>query len=155
MIKRQLSQRVMHALKGFPVVFVNGPRQAGKSTFVQSLTARKWPAEYVTFDEATMLGAAEANPESFLRAYEGRLMLDEVQMVPGLFRVLKILTDEARLADKAMANGRYLLDRIGQYHVAAKTFRRPRWANERTHPLSVFGARGHRRKRWLPCLFKP
>jgi predicted AAA+ superfamily ATPase len=63
----------------------------------------------VTFDEATMLGAAEANPESFLRAYEGRLILDEVQMVPDLFRVLKILADEARLANKVTANGRYLL----------------------------------------------
>jgi len=108
-IKRQLSQSVLDALQGFPVVFVNGPRQAGKSTLAQSLAARKWPAEYVTFDEATMLGAAEANPESFLRAYEGRLILDEVQMVPDLFRVLKILTDEARLAHKDTANGRYLL----------------------------------------------
>lgn len=109
MIKRQLSQSVLDALQGFPVVFVNGPRQAGKSTLVQSLAVRKWPAEYVTFDEATMLGAAEANPESFLRAYEGRLILDEVQMVPDLFRVLKILADEARMADKDTANGRYLL----------------------------------------------
>ena len=109
MIKRQLSRAVLDALQGFPVVFVNGPRQAGKSTLVQDLAAKKWPAEYVTFDEATMLGAAEANPESFLRAYEGRLILDEVQMVPDLFRVLKMLADEARLADKVTANGRYLL----------------------------------------------
>jgi len=91
------------------VVYVNGPRQAGKSTLVQELAAKAWPADYVTFDEATMLGAAEANPESFLRAHEGRLILDEVQMVPGLFRALKVLADEARLADKESANGRYLL----------------------------------------------
>lgn len=109
MIKRQLRESVLAALQGFPVVFVNGPRQAGKSTLVQSLANKQWPAEYVTFDEATMLGAAEANPESFLRAYEGHLILDEVQMVPSLFRVLKRLTDEARLTDKSRANGRYLL----------------------------------------------
>jgi len=109
MIKRKLSTKILDALQGFPVVYVNGPRQAGKSTLVQKLAAKQWPAEYVTFDEATMLGAAEANPESFLRAYEQRLILDEVQMVPGLFRVLKLLADEARLADKKSANGRYLL----------------------------------------------
>lgn len=109
MIKRQLSKVALDALQGFPVVFVNGPRQAGKSTLVQSLAVKKWPAEYVTFDEATMLGAAEANPESFLRAFKGHLILDEVQMVPGLFRVLKMLADESRLIDKSIANGRYLL----------------------------------------------
>jgi|AntAceMinimDraft_11_1070367.scaffolds.fasta_scaffold19666_2 hypothetical protein len=109
MIKRKLSTNVLDALQGFPVVYVNGPRQAGKSTLVQRLAAREWPAEYVTFDEATMLGGAEANPESFLRAYQSRLILDEVQMVPGLFRVLKLLADEARLADKDSANGQYLL----------------------------------------------
>ncbi len=109
MIKRKLSNKVLDALQGFPVVYVNGPRQAGKSTLVQKLAAKQWPADYVTFDEATMLGAAEANPESFLRAYENRLILDEVQMVPGLFRVLKLLADEARLEDKKSANGRYLL----------------------------------------------
>ena len=109
MIERKLRTTILDALHGFPVVYVNGPRQAGKSTLVQKLAAEEWPAEYVTFDEATLLGAAEANPESFLRAYESRLILDEVQMAPALFRVLKLLADEARLEDKDSANGRYLL----------------------------------------------
>ena len=78
MIERNLSNNVLEALEGFPVVYVNGPRQAGKSTLVQHLAQNEWPAEYVTFDEATMMGAAEANPESFLRAYQERLILDEV-----------------------------------------------------------------------------
>ncbi len=109
MIERKLATSILDALQAFPVVYVNGPRQAGKSTLVQSLAQNDWPAEYVTFDEATMMGAAEANPESFLRAYQDRLILDEVQMAPALFRALKLLADEARRADKARANGRYLL----------------------------------------------
>lgn len=109
MISRRIEINVLDALKGFPVVYVNGPRQSGKSTLVQKLASKEWPASYVTFDEATMLGAAEANPEIFLRAYKGRLILDEVQMVPNLFRVLKLLVDEARLEDKISAYGRFLL----------------------------------------------
>jgi len=109
MIKRNLTANVLDALCGFPVVYVNGPRQAGKSTLVQDLAIKDWPADYVTFDEATMLGAAEANPESFLAAYQDKLILDEVQLAPGLFRALKVLVDEARLKDKAKANSRYLL----------------------------------------------
>ncbi len=109
MIKRRLAPVILDTLQGFPVVYVTGPRQAGKSTLVQSLATRAWPADYVTFDEATLLGAAEANPESFLRSWESSLILDEVQMAPGLFRVLKILVDEARLRNESNANGRYLL----------------------------------------------
>lgn len=109
MIDRKLTQKLLDALQGFPVVYVNGPRQAGKSTLVQTLAAQDWPAMYITFDEATMLGAAEANPETFLRAYKERLILDEVQMAPGLFRPLKLLADEARLKNKKTANGQYLL----------------------------------------------
>jgi predicted AAA+ superfamily ATPase len=109
MIDRRLGKLVLDALQSFPVVYVNGPRQAGKSTLVKSLAAGHWPAEYVTFDEATMLGAAEANPELFLRAFDKALILDEVQLAPGLFRVLKILVDESRFADASSANGRYLL----------------------------------------------
>jgi predicted AAA+ superfamily ATPase len=108
-VKRCLTKNVLETLESFPVVFVNGPRQAGKSTLVQTLAKKTWPAAYVTFDEASQLGAAQANPESFLRGYEDRLILDEVQMVPDLFRALKLLVDEARLSKKSTANGRYLL----------------------------------------------
>ncbi len=63
----------------------------------------------MTFDDASMLGAADANPEAFLRAYDKSLVLDEVQMAPGVFRVLKILVDQARLNNASTANGRFLL----------------------------------------------
>jgi len=56
-----------------------------------------------------MLRAAEANPESFLHAYKDNLILDEIQMEPDLFHVLKVLADEAGLANKKSANGRYLI----------------------------------------------
>ena len=104
-----MEARILNALQGFPVVYVSGPRQAGKSTLVQQIADYEWPAEYVTFDEATMLGAAETNPESFLRAFEQNAVLDEIQMVPKLFRVLKLLVDEFRRANPTSANGRFLL----------------------------------------------
>ncbi len=109
LIERSLRKGVLQALGDCPIVYVNGPRQAGKSTLALELAANEWPADYVTFDQATMLGAAEANPESFLRAYEGPLILDEIQMVPGLFRALKLLVDEARHESDHAAGGHYLL----------------------------------------------
>ncbi len=109
MIPRRLSKAVLAALQDTPAVYVAGPRQAGKSTLVLRLAENDWPADYVTFDEAGMLGAAEANPQSFLQAWDGPLVLDEVQMAPGLFRTFKLLIDEARYENPASANGRYLL----------------------------------------------
>ncbi len=109
MIPRRLAAHILDALKDFPVVYVNGPRQAGKSTLVQTLAATPWPAQYVTFDDASMLGAADSSPEMFLRAFSENLVLDEVQMAPGIFRALKILVDEVRLSNASQANGRFLL----------------------------------------------
>lgn len=132
-IHRTISQDILDALERMPVVFVNGPRQAGKSTLVQVLAKKSWPAVYISFDEASQLGAAQANPESFLRGYtyepqsalfdtdlfsalsgkrnlnKRALILDEVQRAPELFRALKIIVDELRLEHKSAANGRYLL----------------------------------------------
>lgn len=108
-IPRNLTANVLYALKHHPVVFLNGPRQAGKSTLVQRLSGTDFPAEYVTFDNATQMAAAAAAPEAFLGNRDGALIVDEVQMVPELFRSLKMVVDELRLADKASSHGRFLL----------------------------------------------
>src|SRR5690606_37242304 len=53
--------------------------------------------------------AAAAAPEAFLTMYKNKLVIDEVQLVPELFRSLKVVVDNLRLNDKAHANGRYVL----------------------------------------------
>ncbi len=109
MIERQLSALIEDSLKTFPIVYINGPRQTGKTTLVRHLASTSWPADYVSFDDFNQYRAAEANPERFIRSFSNRLILDEIQMVPRLFRILKILADEARSTNHATANGRYLL----------------------------------------------
>ena len=108
-IERKITENLLFSLKHSPVVFLNGPRQAGKSTLVQGLSADAYPAEYVTFDNATQMAAAFASPEAFLAGRKGPLIIDEVQMVPDLFRALKQVVDELRLTDKGNCQGRFLL----------------------------------------------
>jgi hypothetical protein len=116
-IKRHLSENILFSLENSPVVFVNGPRQAGKSTLVQRLAQGDFPAEYVTLDSATQMSAAATSPEAFLTQRMGKegssLIIDEVQMVPELFRVLKQVVDDLRMTDKSTdkstSNGRFLL----------------------------------------------
>ncbi|MEW6778095.1 MAG: ATP-binding protein [Bdellovibrionota bacterium] len=109
LVPRAVADHLLEELRRSPVVFLNGPRQAGKSTLARAILKKAWPAEYVTLDEATQLGAASADPEGFLRGHEGPLVIDEVQMAPGLFRALKVAVDEARLENPRAARGRYLL----------------------------------------------
>jgi predicted AAA+ superfamily ATPase len=110
---RNITPRIKDALKVSPVVFLNGPRQAGKSTLVQSIIEQignqKNPVVYHTFDRPTEMAAATSAPEAFLTAYKGILIIDEVQLVPELFRALKVVVDELRLKDRENANGKYLL----------------------------------------------
>lgn len=109
LIQRHLANRILAALKISPIVFVNGPRQAGKSTLVQHLAQSTIKAEYVTFDNPTQMSAAVAAPQEFLENRHATLIIDEVQMVPDIFRTLKSVVDNLRHEKKSKANGRFLL----------------------------------------------
>ena len=112
-LPRHITPNLLDALGVSPVVFLNGIRQSGKSTLVQNLRDtignEKNPAAYVSFDRPTQMAAAASAPENFLSSYKDVLIIDEVQMVPELFRALKVVVDESRLTNKMHANGRYLL----------------------------------------------
>ena len=106
---RKLSGRILFSLKRNPVVFLNGPRQSGKTTLVRELARNEYPAEYLSFDNIAHMEAAYASPESFLGRRSGPVIIDEVQLVPDLFRTLKIVVDEARLGEGGRSNGMFLL----------------------------------------------
>lgn len=108
-INRQISNKLLKALDVSPVVFLNGPRQAGKSTLVQAIAKKEYPAEYVTFDSTTQMAAAVNSPESYLKERKGALIIDEVQIVPEIFRALKIVVDELRQEYGSKLKCRYLL----------------------------------------------
>ncbi len=108
-LPRFISDELLFALQNSPVVFLNGPRQAGKSTLVQTLAQTAHPATYVTLDNAMQVAVATDSPESFLRQFKGPAIIDEIQMAPELFRVLKITVDGLRLSNKQQSNGKFLL----------------------------------------------
>ncbi len=111
-LPRYITPKLLEALKVSPVVFLNGARQVGKTTIAISIpdALKNTPAaRYLTFDSATTMAAAAAAPEALLSSYKGTLIIDEVQLVPDIFRALKLAVDELRKADKEHANGKYLL----------------------------------------------
>jgi hypothetical protein len=103
MKRRNLTPHILAALRDTPVVYLQGPRQSGKSTLVQALGDNGYDAEYFTLDEAATLAAAQSDPDGFVTGLPERVILDEVQRVPELFRAIK------RSVDAKRKPGRFLL----------------------------------------------
>ncbi|MFZ2855729.1 MAG: ATP-binding protein [Rhodocyclaceae bacterium] len=99
---RHLSPLIAEALEDTPVVLLNGARQTGKSTLVQSLSATHG-RRYLTLDDQATLAAARSDPAGFIAGLDGPVVLDEVQRAPGLFLAIKASVDRHR------APGRFLL----------------------------------------------
>lgn len=55
------------------------------------------------------MSAASNSPETYLKEREGALIIDEVQLVPEIFRALKSVVDELRLEQSGKLKGRFLL----------------------------------------------
>src|ERR1022692_119200 len=103
MKRRHITPRLLAALRDTPVVFVQGPRQAGKTTLVQSLKDDGHDAAYFTFDDAAVLAAAQGDADSFVANLPQKVVLDEGQRVPDVLRAIK------RSVDTRRQPGRFLL----------------------------------------------
>lgn len=104
MVRRALEPALRAALKRFPVVALIGPRQVGKTTLARSV-AEAAPEKTVHLDlELPSDLARLADPEMYLGAQSGRLVvIDEVQRRPDLFPLMRALVDKDR------RSGRFLL----------------------------------------------
>jgi len=96
MIYRHLTNRLLEALTDSPAVLVNGARQTGKSTLVQSAALTKQDRQYLTFDDPGILAAAKSDPNGFVAGLNAPVTLDEVQYVPEIFPVIKAAIDRNR-----------------------------------------------------------
>lgn len=97
---------IRERLRDNPVVALPGPRQAGKTTlarlFAQSLTDE----EIHVFDLESPADLARlANPELVLSPLRGLVILDEIQRVPELFPVLRVLADRPDLPARFLILG--------------------------------------------------
>ncbi|HSU14259.1 ATP-binding protein [Longimicrobium sp.] len=105
MYPRNLLTCLQEAVSDTPVVLVNGARQTGKSTLVQSLAGTGFEARYLTLDDATALAAARTAPAEFIGGMDGPVILDEVQRAPELFVALKATIDRARRPGRFLLTG--------------------------------------------------
>lgn len=102
-IPRVAKQLVLEALADTRVVFVAGARQVGKSTLARQIAVDEHPARVVSLDEEVPLQAARSDPAGFLAAFDGPVVIDEIQRAPGLLLAIK------DRVDRDTRPGRFLL----------------------------------------------
>ena len=105
MFHRHITGNLLQALEDTPAVLVNGARQTGKSTLVQSTLLLKRGRQYLTFDDPGVLAAAKHDPNGFIAGLNTAVTLDEVQHVPELFPVIKAAIDRKREAGRFLLTG--------------------------------------------------
>lgn len=99
---RHLRPRVDEALRDTPVVLLNGPRQAGKTTLVQQFAGPR--RRYLTLDDAATLLSAQEDPVGLVRGLD-RAVIDEVQRAPRLLLALKQAIDQDRRPGRFLLTG--------------------------------------------------
>jgi predicted AAA+ superfamily ATPase len=100
MIPRSAEPALRRLAEQFPAVVVLGPRQCGKTTLARHFVAGR----YFDLEKPSDLQVFTGDIEYALRQLKGPLILDEAQILPSLFPVLRALIDEAR-----RSNGRFFL----------------------------------------------
>ncbi|MGM0489017.1 MAG: ATP-binding protein [Planctomycetota bacterium] len=100
MIPRLAQSVVQQMAEQFPAVLILGPRQCGKTTLAREFIKGAYfdlesPSDYEVFAD---------DPELALNRLDGPLILDEAQVLPALFSVLRSVIDGDR-----KQNGRFYL----------------------------------------------
>jgi len=81
-------------MKAAPVVSLLGPRQSGKTTLARAV-ARRHKATFFDLEDPRDL-ARLGSPMMALEPLRGLVVIDEIQRLPGLFEVLRVLADRPR-----------------------------------------------------------
>jgi len=105
MYPRHLEAQLRAALADTPVVLVIGPRQVGKSTLVQQVISARPGSTYLTLDDLTVHGAAQADPAGFIAGLTGTVAIDEIQRAPGLLLAIKAAVDRDRRPGRFVLTG--------------------------------------------------
>jgi predicted AAA+ superfamily ATPase len=95
MINREISGKFNEYDQYYQIISLTGPRQSGKSTFIQH-AVKKLP--YINLESPDERRFAISDPKHFLQRFPKGAVLDEVQYVPELFSYIQAMTD----ADKSL-----------------------------------------------------
>ena len=95
MIHRQRHVReISRRLRNFEVVAILGPRQIGKTTLARQIAASyQTRSHHFDLEDPVALTRIQEDPNLALRSLKGLVIIDEIQRLPDLFPLLRVLSD--------------------------------------------------------------
>ena len=109
MIPRDAAKTLSRLAKGFPIVAITGPRQAGKTTLAQAVFSDK---PYITLENPDEREFAQNDPKRFLARFPQGAILDEIQRCPELLSWLQGWVDDRGLMGDFVLTGSAQLDLV-------------------------------------------
>jgi uncharacterized protein len=140
---RQMITLMREMLEQFRILYLTGPRQAGKTTLVHAL-ACELDMVYLTLDQQAVLESATQDPHGLIQSLEGQqVALDEFQYAPQLIPAIKAASD----ALPSGATGKFLLTGSADIFRSAKAQEAlpGHMARLELYPLSVSEITGQER----------
>lgn len=117
MYNRLSKNLLKELLNEFRILYLTGPRQAGKTTLAQQI-AKDLGMRYISLDEQTTLASAQSDPHGFIDSFaEQPIVLDEFQYAPELISAIKLVSDQFQPSER----GRYFLTGSADIFSSAKT----------------------------------
>src|SRR5579862_4114573 len=93
MIERiEYINKIKELLKDTPVVALIGPRQVGKTTLAEMVAQDFHEKTFFDLENPTTLARLE-DPMLSLQDLRGLVIIDEIQHLPELFKIIRILAD--------------------------------------------------------------
>ena len=89
--RNRYENKLLLALKRSPVTTLLGPRQCGKTTLARGVW-NKMGGTYLDLERRSDRARLE-NPELFLEALSGLVVIDEIQRIPSLLEIIRPLSD--------------------------------------------------------------
>ena len=102
MIKRHAQEKLNQLSKGFPIISIVGPRQAGKSTLAKATFPNH---TYISLENPSALTRALDDPIGFLKQYPQGLIIGEAQKAPELFSYLQEIVDTNKIMGQFILTG--------------------------------------------------
>jgi hypothetical protein len=109
MIPRDAAITLSRLAKGFPIVAITGPRQAGKTTLAKAVFGDK---PYITLENPDEREFAQNDPKRFLARFSQGAILDEIQRCPELLSWLQGWVDDRGLMGDFVLTGSAQLDLV-------------------------------------------
>ncbi len=105
LIDRSLELRISDSLGLNPVTAIIGARQVGKSTLAKMIVGRDEKSLYLDMEKPSDR-AKLTDAEAFFGLHNDKLIcIDEIQLIPNLFSVMRSLVDDAEFKGKFLVLG--------------------------------------------------